>query len=51
MKIIQNIIRELSKDGFQEMVNFVTPQRESNSSKLLVLLWEKDDKAKEAEQK
>ena len=48
MKIIQNIIRELSKDGFQEMVNFITPQRESKSRQLLELLQEKDLTEKEA---
>lgn len=51
MKIIQNIIRKLSKDGFQEMVNFVTPQRESKSRQLLELLQEKAYTEKEAAQK
>jgi len=51
MKIIQNIIRELSEDGFQEMLNSVTPQRESKSRQLLELSKEKVYTEKEAAKK
>jgi len=51
MKIIQNIIRELSEDGFQEMLKSVTPQRESKSRQLLELLQEKAYTEKEAAEK
>lgn len=42
MKLIQKIIRELSKDGFREMLETIAPQKDSKNRLLLELLQQKD---------
>lgn len=47
MQIIQNIVRDLSKDGFLEMLENVTPQKDSKARMLLELLRDKAFKEKD----
>src|SRR5687767_2119164 len=42
MKLIQNILRELPRDGFREMLETIAPQKDSKSRILLELLQEND---------
>lgn len=47
MKLIQNIVRELPKEGFREMLERIAPQKDSKSRILMELLQEADYDEKE----
>lgn len=42
MKLIQNIIRELNKENFEQLLNEVSPQKDSKGRQLLELLQDKE---------
>lgn len=47
MRIIRNIVTELSKDGFYEMANKIAPQKDSKSRMLLELLRQSEHSEKD----
>ncbi len=44
MDLVRNIVRKLDKDGFEELKNFISGQRDSKSKQLLELLRKQDVK-------